>query len=74
MDNKGRFTTIRGAAKSGVAPENYLRMLEKQGRLPGVRSGNRFLVNTALLIEQLNRESLDNASGRDGAERAGDRV
>ncbi len=64
METNSRFTTIRGAAKAGIAPENYLRMLEKQGRLPGVRSGNRFLVNIPLLVEQLDRESLAQASGR----------
>lgn len=68
------FMTIREAAKIGMISERHLRLMEKQGRLPGVRVGNRFRVNVTLLVEQLNRESLDNASGRDGAERAGDRV
>lgn len=62
------FMTIRETAKTGMISEHHLRIMEKQGRLPGVRSGNRFLVNLPLLIEQLDRESLAQASGlgRDG--------
>lgn len=59
-----KLMTIRQTAKAKIAPEYYLRTLEKQGRLPGVRSGNRFLVHTGLLIEQLDRESRAAASGR----------
>lgn len=53
-----KFVTIRQAASTGVLPEYTLRLMEKQGRLPGIRSGNRFLVNLPLLIEQLDMESL----------------
>ncbi len=59
MDQK--FLTIRQTAATGILSEHHLRMMEKQGKLPGIRSGNRFLVNTALLIEQLDRESLNQA-------------
>lgn len=59
MDQK--FLTIRQTAATGILSEHHLRMMEKQGRLPGVRSGNRFLVNTTLLIEQLDQESRDQA-------------
>lgn len=52
-----RFLTIRQAAKEGPIPESLLRQMEKQGRLPGVRSGNRFLVNYGMLIEMLDAES-----------------
>lgn len=53
-----KFVTIRQAASTGVLSEYTLRLMEKQGRLPGIRSGKRFLVNLPLLIEQLDRESL----------------
>lgn len=53
-----KFVTIRQAASMGVLPEYTLRLMEKQGRLPGIRSGNRFLVNLPLLIEQLDRKSM----------------
>ncbi len=52
------FLTIRQTARTGVLTEYTLRLMEKQGRLPGIRSGNRFLVNVPLLVEQLDRESL----------------
>ena len=41
----------------GILPEHRLRILVAQGKCPGVYSGTRFLVNTQLLEEQLNRES-----------------
>lgn len=57
METNGRFLTIRQAAARGPVPEGLLRQMQKQGRLPGVRSGNRFLVNYNLLLEQLDDES-----------------
>lgn len=57
MTDNSRFLTIREVAKTGILTEHHLRLLEKQNRLPGVRSGNRFKVNLPLLIEQLDAES-----------------
>lgn len=62
MDRK--FLTIRQTAATGILTEHHLRLLEKQGKLPGVRSGNRFLVNVPILVELLNQESLARASGQ----------
>ena len=59
-----RFLTIRQAAATGILTEHHLRLLEKQGKLPGIRSGNRFLINVPILIEQLDRESLAQAGGQ----------
>ncbi len=59
MENIPKFMTIRETAKTGILSEHHLRLLEKQGRLPGVRSGNRFKVNIGLLVEQLNKESVE---------------
>ena len=53
-----RFATIRQAARLGLTSEYRLRLMEKQGRLPGVRSGNRFLINVPMLEKQLEAESL----------------
>ena len=64
MDNLPMFMTIRETAKTGMISEHHLRLMEKQGRLPGLRVGNRFKVNVPLLVEQLNRESLAQASGQ----------
>lgn len=54
------FKTIRQTAATGILPENLLRLMLKQKRLPGVYSGNRFLVNVDALIAQLNSESAAN--------------
>lgn len=51
------FCTIRQAAAKGIAPENLIRRMVAQGECPGVYSGNRFLVNTELLIAKLNQIS-----------------
>lgn len=57
MDYRNKFLTIRQVAATGLLSEYQLRLLEKQGRLPGLRSGNRFKVNVPLLLEQLDRDS-----------------
>ncbi len=56
-ENIPKFLTIRETAKTGILSEHHLRIMEKQGKLPGVRVGNRFKVNLELLVDQLNRES-----------------
>lgn len=52
--------TIRQTAALGILSEHLLRIMLKQGRLPGVYSGNRFLVNVDALVSQLNNESIAN--------------
>jgi hypothetical protein len=59
MSNAPIFMTIRQTAKTGILSEYHLRLLEKQGKLPGIRSGNRFKVNYDLLVEKLNRDSVE---------------
>lgn len=59
-----KFPTIRQTAKTGILSEHSLRLMVAQGRCPGIYSGNRFLVNYDLLVEQLDRESLAHASGQ----------
>lgn len=49
--------TIRQTAAGKWIPESYLRRLVKEGKCPGVYSGNRFLVNVTALQEQLDAES-----------------
>lgn len=46
--------TIRQVAATGILPENALRTLEKQGRLPSIKVGNVVYVNFDLLCEQFN--------------------
>lgn len=59
--------TIKAAAKLGILPEHRMRELLKQGRLPGVYHGRKFLVNLPLLAEQIEQESLKNSHRYDGA-------
>lgn len=54
-----KFLTIRQTAATGILSEHHLRLLEKQGKLPGIYSGNCFKVNVGLLVDQLNRESAE---------------
>ena len=52
-----KFQTIRQTAKLGILSEHNLMLRLAQGRLPGVYTGNRFLVNVPMLIERLDAES-----------------
>ena len=49
-----RMLTIREAAAAGPLTEYALRLLLKQGKLPGVQIGTKFLLNYDKLITQLN--------------------
>lgn len=51
------FKTIRQTAALGVTSENHLRRLVAQGKCPGIRCGNRFMVNVTALCEMLDAES-----------------
>ena len=54
MTESVKFASIREAAKRGPVSEYCLRLMLKQGNLPGIYSGRKFLVNYDLLLEQLN--------------------
>ena len=60
------FKTIRQVAKTGLLAEYRLRLLQKQGRLPGIFAGTRFLVNVDALCLQLEQESLAAVADGDG--------
>ena len=51
------FKTIRQTAAMGFITENYIRLMVAEGRCPGIRVGNRFMVNVEALEEQLDKES-----------------
>lgn len=51
------FKTIRQTAATKIISEGYLRQLVAQGKCPGIRVGNRFLVNVVALAEMLDAES-----------------
>lgn len=60
MHKMTTFKTIRQTAAMGLMTEHYLRLLVARGECPGIRSGNRFLVNVEALAEQLDTESRQN--------------
>ena len=60
------FMTIRQVARTGLISEHYLRVMERRGELPGIRTGNTFRVNYGMLVDQLNRESMANSQGGAG--------
>ena len=57
MENNLRFMSIREVARTGLISEHHLRMMEKQGRLPGIYAGKKKLVNVPQLVAFLNEES-----------------
>ncbi len=54
-----RFMSIRETARTGLLPEALLRSMVKQGKVPGVYSGTRFLVNYDRLCDVLNDMSFE---------------
>lgn len=55
MAKKHGFPTIRQFCKKHpeLFGEHTLRLMEKQGILPGIRVGNRFLINEGAFLDQL---------------------
>lgn len=53
MNQSTKFPSIRAVAKRGPISEYGLRLMLKQGTLPGVYSGRKFLVNYPALLVQL---------------------
>lgn len=53
-----RMMSIRETARTGILPENALRAMLREGRLPGVYCGVKYLVNFDRLIEVLNGEAV----------------
>ncbi len=59
MCRNSQFLTIRQTADTGILSEYHLRLMAKRGELPGIYAGNRFKVNYPLLVEKLNKESME---------------
>lgn len=62
------FMTIREVARTGLISEHYLRKLVARGSCPGIKTGNRFLINFEALKEQLDRESREAVNKNESAE------
>lgn len=55
MERKApKMLTINETAKTGILSEWALRSLVKQGKIPGIYVGNRFLINYDRLCDWLN--------------------
>lgn len=52
-----KFMTIRQVAASGLISEHFLRGMVARGECPGIRYGNRFLINVEQLEKKLNEMS-----------------
>lgn len=52
------YPTIRQAARRGPLSEHTLRLMQKQGKLPGFFVGTHFRVNYTALLDQLQTESM----------------
>lgn len=49
--------TIRQTAATGILSEHRIRLMVAAGQCPGIKAGNRFLVNVSALAEMLDAES-----------------
>lgn len=52
-----QFKTIRQTAATGILSEHRLRIMVAAGTCPGIKTGNRFLINVSALAEMLDEES-----------------
>lgn len=57
--NTTQFMTIRQVAATGLLSEHHLRLMSKKGELPGIYAGTRFKVNYPLLVDKLNKDSME---------------
>ncbi len=57
-----KLKTIRQTAALGILTEHRLRILVAQGICPGIKTGNRFLVNVDALERLLEDESKKGAN------------
>lgn len=58
------FKTINVSADCAKIPASTLRRMLAKGELPGFYSGNRFYVNYEMLLEKLERDSLNAMSSK----------
>lgn len=60
------FKTIRQTAATGILPEYRLRLMVAEGICPGIKTGNRFLINVTALAEMLDAESREGTAANVG--------
>lgn len=57
------FQSAREFARRGIKSESAVRREIAEGKVPGFYSGNRYIINSALYLEQIEQECLRNAQG-----------
>lgn len=60
------FKTIRQTAATGILPEYRLRIMVAEGICPGIKAGNRFLINVTALSEMLDAKSREGTAANVG--------
>lgn len=58
-----RMMTVRQVAQTGILPENTIRTLLKQQKIPAVYAGNKALINFDTLCFMLNNLQAINTQG-----------
>ena len=53
MNSLPKMMTVREIAATGILPENAIRTLLKQGKIPAIYSGKKALINFDLLCAML---------------------
>lgn len=53
-NNIPKMMTIREIAKTGVLPENALRLFVKQNKIPHIKVNKKVLINFQMLCDMLN--------------------
>lgn len=59
MDKIPKMVTIREAAKTGILPENALRVMVRNGEIPAVYSGKKAFINYNNLCSYLQNLGLE---------------
>lgn len=57
-----QFQTIQDAVRTTGLSSYFLRQGCKNGSIPYIKSGNKFMINVPLLLEQLNKQSLQHTA------------
>lgn len=59
MVELARLRTVSETVKECGLSENMLRNWIKQGKCPGIRNGNRFLINVDMLEQMIQHDSME---------------
>lgn len=60
MKKTAVYQTIQETCETTGLSQYYLRSGCKEGKIPYIQSGSKYLINVPLLLEKLEREALDN--------------